>query len=117
MSNPTISILSSLRFRLTNTRLARGMSVGFVADSIRLGFVEGEVATSPAVVTARFYHARSTGAAGPWLPNWVTFSSVRIALAQINPTIGDFDGNRRLVLDATAEASRRAAELVVFPEL
>jgi NAD+ synthase (glutamine-hydrolysing) len=42
---------------------------------------------------------------------------VRIALAQINPTIGDFDGNRRLVLEATAEAARRAVELVVFPEL
>jgi NAD+ synthetase len=42
---------------------------------------------------------------------------VKIALGQINPTIGDFEGNRRLVLAATAEAGKRAAELVVFPEL
>ena len=28
--------------------------------------------------------------------------AVKIALGQINPTIGDFDGNRRLVLEATA---------------
>ena len=42
---------------------------------------------------------------------------MRIALAQINPTIADFDGNRRLVLSAAAEADLAAAELVVFPEL
>jgi NAD+ synthetase len=42
---------------------------------------------------------------------------VKIALGQINPTIGDFAGNRRLVLDATAEAAARAVELAVFPEL
>jgi NAD+ synthase (glutamine-hydrolysing) len=42
---------------------------------------------------------------------------VRIALGQINPTIGDFDGNRRLVWDAALEADRRGADLVVFPEL
>jgi NAD+ synthase (glutamine-hydrolysing) len=42
---------------------------------------------------------------------------VRIALAQINPTIGDFDGNRRLVWDAALEAERRGADLAIFPEL
>ena len=42
---------------------------------------------------------------------------MKIALGQINPTIGDFEGNRRLVLGATAEAASRAAELAVFPEL
>jgi predicted amidohydrolase len=42
---------------------------------------------------------------------------VRVALGQINPTVGDFDGNRRLVLDGAAEAERRGAELVIFPEL
>jgi NAD+ synthase (glutamine-hydrolysing) len=42
---------------------------------------------------------------------------VRIALGQINPTIGDWDGNRRLVWDATLEAERRGADLVIFPEL
>jgi NAD+ synthase (glutamine-hydrolysing) len=42
---------------------------------------------------------------------------VRFALGQINPTIGDFDGNRRLVWEATAEAERRGADLAIFPEL
>jgi NAD+ synthase (glutamine-hydrolysing) len=42
---------------------------------------------------------------------------VKVALAQINPTIGDFEGNRRLVLAATAQAQAQAAELAIFPEL
>jgi NAD+ synthase (glutamine-hydrolysing) len=42
---------------------------------------------------------------------------VKVALGQINPTIGDFAGNRRLVLDATAEAERQGADLAIFPEL
>jgi NAD+ synthase (glutamine-hydrolysing) len=42
---------------------------------------------------------------------------VKIALAQINPTIGDFAGNARLILDFTARAAKQAADLVVFPEL
>ncbi|HVT07089.1 MAG TPA: NAD+ synthase [Polyangia bacterium] len=42
---------------------------------------------------------------------------MKFALAQVNPTIGDFDGNRRLILDAVAAAEARGAELVLFPEL
>jgi NAD+ synthase (glutamine-hydrolysing) len=42
---------------------------------------------------------------------------VKIALGQINPTIGDLDGNRRLVWDAALEAERRGADLTIFPEL
>jgi len=42
---------------------------------------------------------------------------VKIALAQINPTVGDFDGNRRLVLEALAVAEARGAALAIFPEL
>jgi NAD+ synthase (glutamine-hydrolysing) len=42
---------------------------------------------------------------------------MKLALAQINPTIGDFEGNRRLVLDAVAAAEARGAELAIFPEL
>jgi NAD+ synthase (glutamine-hydrolysing) len=42
---------------------------------------------------------------------------VKIALGQINPTIGDFEGNRRLVLAATREAEARGAALAIFPEL
>ena len=42
---------------------------------------------------------------------------VKVALGQINPTIGDFEGNRRLVLEATAAAERQGADLAIFPEL
>lgn len=42
---------------------------------------------------------------------------MKIALAQINPTVGDFDGNRRLVLEALAAAEARGAALAIFPEL
>jgi NAD+ synthase (glutamine-hydrolysing) len=42
---------------------------------------------------------------------------MKIALAQINPTVGDFAGNARLILDFTARASGYAADLVIFPEL
>ncbi len=42
---------------------------------------------------------------------------MKFALAQVNPTIGDFDGNRRMIRDAVAAAEARAAELVLFPEL
>jgi NAD+ synthase (glutamine-hydrolysing) len=42
---------------------------------------------------------------------------VKIALAQINPTVGDFDGNARKILDFIGRASESGAELVLFPEL
>jgi NAD+ synthase (glutamine-hydrolysing) len=42
---------------------------------------------------------------------------VKIALAQINPTVGDFTGNIKKILEYAARASEQGAELVVFPEL
>jgi len=42
---------------------------------------------------------------------------VKVALGQINPTIGDFEGNRRLVIDGAAAAERQGADLAIFPEL
>jgi NAD+ synthase (glutamine-hydrolysing) len=41
----------------------------------------------------------------------------RIALAQINPTVGDLDANAALITDWAGEASRAGADLVIFPEL
>lgn len=43
-------------------------------------------------------------------------AQLRLALAQVNPTVGDIDGNARLVRDWTAKAAARGAHLVVFPE-
>ncbi|MEM1446966.1 MAG: NAD+ synthase [Planctomycetota bacterium] len=42
---------------------------------------------------------------------------MKIALAQINPTVGDIAGNARLIARDIRVARERGAELVVFPEL
>ncbi|MCS6951910.1 MAG: NAD+ synthase [Bryobacterales bacterium] len=42
---------------------------------------------------------------------------MRIALAQINTTVGDLEGNVDMILRWAREAARRGAELAVFPEL
>src|SRR5688572_3060960 len=42
---------------------------------------------------------------------------MRIALCQINPTVGDLAGNARRVLEAAREAADRGADLAVCPEL
>jgi NAD+ synthase (glutamine-hydrolysing) len=42
---------------------------------------------------------------------------VKIALLQINPTVGDLQGNSRLIVEATREAGRFGADLAVTPEL
>ncbi len=42
---------------------------------------------------------------------------MKIALAQINPTVGDFAGNTRKILEFADRAQALAADLVVFPEL
>jgi NAD+ synthase (glutamine-hydrolysing) len=42
---------------------------------------------------------------------------VKIALAQINPTVGDFAGNTKKILEYAARAEEMGAGLVVFPEL
>ena len=42
---------------------------------------------------------------------------LRIALAQINPTVGDLDGNTRLILGAMENAAQAGADVVAFPEL
>jgi NAD+ synthase len=44
-------------------------------------------------------------------------ASLKIALAQLNPIVGDLAGNERKLLDARAAAAAQGADLVVFPEL
>jgi NAD+ synthase len=43
--------------------------------------------------------------------------SLKIALAQLNPTVGDIAGNTEKVRQARAEAARLGADLVALPEL
>lgn len=42
---------------------------------------------------------------------------MRVGLCQVNPTVGDFDGNRRMIEAAVARAYRAGAELAVLPEM
>src|SRR5690349_17982374 len=42
---------------------------------------------------------------------------MRLALAQINPVVGDLDGNSTLILDRLEAAKTQSADLVLFPEL
>jgi NAD+ synthase (glutamine-hydrolysing) len=42
---------------------------------------------------------------------------LRLALAQVNPTVGDLDGNAALVLDWSRRAAEAGAHVVAFPEM
>jgi NAD+ synthase (glutamine-hydrolysing) len=42
---------------------------------------------------------------------------VKIALAQINPTVGDFAGNTKKIIEYAARAGEMGADLAIFPEL
>ncbi|MFE0027996.1 NAD+ synthase [Amycolatopsis sp. NPDC059021] len=42
---------------------------------------------------------------------------LRIALAQVNPTVGDLDGNSALTVAWTRKAAEAGAHVVVFPEM
>jgi len=43
--------------------------------------------------------------------------TLRIALAQVNPTVGDIDGNADLIATQAALAHKAGAHLLVFPEM
>ena len=42
---------------------------------------------------------------------------MKIALLQVNPTVGDVTGNARRILDALREAASKGADLAATPEL
>src|SRR6266446_4359964 len=42
---------------------------------------------------------------------------MKIALAQFNPTVGDFSGNSDAILQLARQAKQRGADLAVFSEL
>ncbi len=43
--------------------------------------------------------------------------TLRIAMAQINPTVGDLAGNRDRIIDSIGRARKAGADIVAFPEL
>ena len=42
---------------------------------------------------------------------------MKIAIGQINPTIGDFVGNRGKILEVVNQSRGDGADIVVFPEM
>jgi NAD+ synthase (glutamine-hydrolysing) len=44
-------------------------------------------------------------------------STIRIALAQINPTVGDFTGNTTKIISSIEDARERGADIIAIPEL
>jgi NAD+ synthase (glutamine-hydrolysing) len=42
---------------------------------------------------------------------------LRLALAQVNPTVGDLAGNAALIVESTAQAKSAGAHIVIFPEM
>jgi len=42
---------------------------------------------------------------------------LRLALAQVNPTVGDLAGNAALITSTVTTAKESGADIVVFPEM
>ena len=51
------------------------------------------------------------------MSQWVDTRRLRIGMAQINTTVGDFAGNRQKILKAINEARTLGVDLLTFPEL
>ncbi len=51
------------------------------------------------------------------MSHWVDTRRLRIGMAQINTTVGDFAGNRRKILKAIDEARSSGVDLLTLPEL
>src|ERR1039457_7715456 len=76
-------------------------------------------AVSAAVVGARpSPHLRGQDASslGRCRPRLYT-RRVKIALGQINPTVGDFSGNAAKIIDFSRRAQSAGAGMILFPEL
>ncbi|OQX85823.1 MAG: hypothetical protein B6D55_06955, partial [Candidatus Omnitrophica bacterium 4484_70.2] len=44
-------------------------------------------------------------------------SKIRVALAQVNPTVGDIEGNYKKIISFIEEAKKLKSDFIVFPEL
>ena len=44
-------------------------------------------------------------------------SNVKVAVAQLNCTVGDFEGNSRKIIEAASRAAAAGADLLLTPEL
>jgi NAD+ synthase (glutamine-hydrolysing) len=50
-------------------------------------------------------------------PPYLYTKDVKVSLGQINPTVGDFSGNARKIIDYARRAQSHGAGLILFPEL
>src|SRR6202167_4118307 len=50
-------------------------------------------------------------------PRLESVTRLRIAMAQVNATVGDLDGNAELIVEWTRRAATSGARVVVFPEM
>jgi NAD+ synthase (glutamine-hydrolysing) len=46
-----------------------------------------------------------------------TLGQIRVALAQINPTVGDLEGNAELIRDYANKTTEAGAQIVLYPEM
>ena len=44
-------------------------------------------------------------------------AEIKVAVAQLNPTVGDLVGNKAAIVEAMAQAQHANCDLIVFPEL
>ena len=73
---------------------------------------------SPATIHPVGGDTRRTGRSGPASTGKdEDMTALRLALAQVNPTVGDITGNADLVRHWTGRAARLGANLVAFPEM
>ena len=54
---------------------------------------------------------------GPAYTGWTGSSRLRLGMAQINTTVGDFVGNTEKIVKSITEARVLGVDLVTFPEL
>src|SRR4051794_3716360 len=62
-------------------------------------------------------HTRAAGAATAGVRENGGMPTLRVALAQVDPTVGDITGNAALVRGWTRKAAESGAQLVAFPEM
>lgn len=44
-------------------------------------------------------------------------NTIRIAIGQINSTLGDFEHNTKKIIDYIEEAKNKESDIILFPEL
>ncbi len=90
-----------------NTVESQTRNILYVLEVSKGWFDRHHIATGTSVRTERGIFAGDISPAKP----------VKIALAQINTTVGDLAGNEAKILDNAARARSEGVDLVLFPEL